>query len=141
LLDYIHKEKNVPEKFENRLQLLVDKGVIERYGRGRGVKYILSRQYYDMVDEKGSYTRKKGLDRKTNKALLIKHIKENNDDGSRLKELMQVLPALSKGQVQRLIKELKANGKIFNIGNTRAALWYLGDTDTITSGNNRNTQS
>ena len=141
LLDYIHKEKKVPEKFENRLQLLVDKGVIERYGRGRGVKYILSRQYYDMVDEKGSYTRKKGLDRKTNKALLIKHIKENNDDGSRLKELMQVLPALSKGQVQSLIKELKANGKIFNIGNTRAALWYLGDTDTITSGNNRNTQS
>ncbi len=140
LLDYIHREKRVPEKFENRLQLLVDKGVVERYGRGRGVKYILSRRYYDMVDEKGSYTRKKGLDRKTNKALLLKHIKENNDDGSRLKELMQVLPALSKGQVQSLIKELKANGKIFNIGNTRAALWYLGDADDIASGNSGSTQ-
>ena len=140
LLDYIHREKRVPEKYENRLQLLVDKGVVERYGRGRGVKYILSRRYYDMVDEKGSYTRKKGLDRKTNKALLLKHIKENNDDGSRLKELMQVLPALSKGQVQSLIKELKANGKIFNIGNTRAALWYLGDADDIASGNSESTQ-
>jgi len=44
-----------------------------------------------MADEKGTYTRKKGLDRETNKALLLKHIKENTKNGSRLKELMQVL--------------------------------------------------
>ena len=39
-----------------------------------------------------------------------------------------------------MIKELKANGKIFNIGNTRAALWYLGDADDIASGNSGSTQ-
>lgn len=141
LLDHIHRERRVPDQFKNRLQLLVEKGVVERYSRGRGVKYILSRRYYDMIDEKGSYTRKKGLDRKTNKALLLKHIKENNDDGSRLKELMQVFPNLSKGQVQSLIRELKAKGKIYKIGNTRAALWYLGNTDAIVPGNSRSTQS
>ena len=133
LLDHIHRERRVPDHLQNRLQSLVEKGVVERFGRGRGVKYILSHRYYKMVDEKGAYTRKKGLDRETNKALLLKHIKENRGSGSRLKELMQVLPALSNDQVQTLIKELKADGKIYKTGTTRSALWYPGKSDAITS--------
>jgi len=133
LLDHIHRECRVPDQLQNRLQPLVEKGVVERFGRGRGVKYILSRRYYKMVDEKGAYTRKKGLDRETNKALLLKHIKENRYSGSRLKELMQVLPALSNDQVQTLIKELKADGKIYKTGATRSALWYPGSSDAIAS--------
>ena len=124
LLDHIHRERGVPDHLQNRLQSLVEKGVVERFGRGRGVKYILSRRYYKMVDEKGTYTRKKGLDRETNKALLLKHIKENRDSGSRLKELMQVLPALSMPQVQTLLRELKSEGNIHAVGRTRSALWY-----------------
>jgi ATP-dependent DNA helicase RecG len=135
LLDHIHRERRVPDHLQNRLQSLVEKGVVERFGRGRGVKYILSRRYYKMVDEKGAYTRKKGLDRETNKALLLKHIKENRESGSRLKELMQVLPALTNNQVQTLIKELKAEGKIYKTGTTRSALWYPGSSETITSVN------
>ncbi len=128
LLDHIHRERRVPEQLQNRLQSLVEKGVVERFGRGRGVKYILSRRYYKMVGEKGAYTRKKGLDRETNKALLLKHIEENKNSGSRLKELMQVLPALSKDQVQKLVAELKKEGKIYKIGATKAALWYPTNT-------------
>ncbi len=141
LLDHIHRERRVPDQLQNRLQSLVKKGVVERFGRGRGVKYILSRRYYKMIDNKGAYTRKKGLDRETNKALLLKHIEGNTDSGSRLKELMQVLPTLSKDQVQSLIRELKADGKIYKTGATRAALWYPENTDAIASGNNSNTQS
>lgn len=137
LLDHIHREHRVPDQFQNHLQSLVEKGVVERFGRGRGVKYILSRQYYKMVDEKGAYTRKKGLDRETNKALLLKHIKENRDSGSRLKELMQVLPALTMPQVQTLLRELKSEVEIHKVGSTRAALWYPGsETDAITSRKN-----
>ena len=137
LLDHIHREHRVPDQFQNHLQSLVEKGVVERFGRGRGVKYILSRRYYKMVDEKGAYTRKKGLDRETNKALLLKHIKENRDSGSRLKELMQVLPALTMPQVQTLLRELKSEGEIHKVGSTRAALWYPGsETDAITSRKN-----
>ena len=139
LLNYIHRENRVPVQFQNRLQLLVEKGVVESFGRGRGVKYILSRKYYKMVNENGTYIRKKGLDRETNKALLLKHIKENRNSGSRLRELLQVLPALSKDQVQTLIKELKAGGQIYKAGKTRAALWYPGNDESIASVNNNNT--
>ena len=124
LLDHIHKENPVPDSLKGRLQFLVENGVVERYGRGRGVKYILSRRYYKMAGEKGTYTRKKGLDRETNKALLLKHIQENARGGSKLKELMQVLPALSRPQVQTLIRELKTDGEIRLVGKTSAALWF-----------------
>jgi predicted HTH transcriptional regulator len=63
--------------------------------------------------------------------LLLKHIKENKDSGSRLKELMQVLPALSDNQVKKVIAELKKEGKIYKIGATRAALWYPENKDSI----------
>ena len=58
------------------------------------------------------------------KELLLKHIVVHMQTGSRLQELMQVLPMLSKDQVQTLIKALKHQGAIFNQGTTRSALWY-----------------
>ena len=141
LLDVIHKQQPVPEHLKHRLQRMVSMGIIEKFGRGRGVKYVLSRRYYAMIGEKGAYTRKKGLDRETNKSLLLKHIREYADTGSRLKELMQVLPALTKDQVQSLIRELKAEGKIYKTGTTRAALWYPVDADSIASEKEEITQS
>ena len=127
LLDHIHRESKIPEHLRTRLQSLVEMGVVERFGRGRGVKYVLSRRYHTMAGEKGTYTRKKGLDRETNKALLLKHIKENRKTGSRLKEFRQVLPALSMSQVQKLISGLKKEGKIYKTGTTKATLWYPQD--------------
>ena len=132
LLDHIHREGKIPERLMNRLQTLVELGVVERFGRGRGVKYILSRRYYKMTGEKGAYTRKKGLDRETNKALLLKHIRENKKNGSRLEEFRQVLPALSMSQVQKLIAELKKEVKIYKTGTTKATRWYPQDAAGIT---------
>jgi ATP-dependent DNA helicase RecG len=119
-LDLINRKEKLPQWARDRMPALLKSGVVERIGR----KYILSRKFYEFVDRKGVYTRKRGLDRETNKRLLLKHIKENRDSGSRLKELMQVPPALSNDQVKKLIAELKKEGKIYKIGATRAALWY-----------------
>lgn len=124
LLDLIHRSQPIPDSLKSRLQRLVSMGIIERYGRGRGVRYMLRRGYYKMTGQKGAYTRKKGLDRETNKALLMKHIQDNKESGSRFKELMQVLPFLSDNQVKKLVAELKNEGKIYHAGATRAALWY-----------------
>ncbi len=131
LLDIVNKNQTIPDHLKPRLQKLVSMGIIERYGKGRGVRYVLGRRYYKITGEKGTYTRKKGLDRETNKALLLKHIEENKSSGSGLKELMQVLPALSRNQVQNLVKELKAEEKVYKIGNTRAALWYPANTKPL----------
>lgn len=133
LLDLVHREQPIPDHFQGRLLFLADVGVIERFGRGRGVRYVLSRAYYSMTGKKGTYTRKKGLDRETNKSLLLKHIQDNVRSGSPLQDLLQVLPALTRPQVQTLLRELRAEGKIHHLGTTRAARWFPGQPDCIAS--------
>ena len=125
-LDLINREQKLPLWAKERVPLLLKSGAIERIGR----KYMLSRKYYEFVDRKGVYTRKRGLDLETNKQLLLKHIRDNRDNGSRLNDLRQVLPALSRRQVQALLAALKKQNKVRMVGKTSAAKWYPCDENT-----------
>lgn len=129
VLDYVHKERPIPsEPLELKIQLkrLVDLGVIESIGRGRSIQYMLCQKYYLHAKKSGVYTRKRGLDRDTNKELLLKHVRANKTEGARLSDLRQVLPSLSEDQVQTLLKELKTAGSIHVRGKTKAGLWFPG---------------
>lgn len=129
VLDYVHKEKSLPSEppdLKIRLKHLVDLGVIESFGRGRSIQYMLCQKYYLHARKSGVYTRKRGLDRNTNKELLLKHIRINKIEGARLSDLHQVLPSLSEKQVQSLLRELKAAGSIHVKGKTKAGLWFPG---------------
>ena len=126
VVDLVHREQPVPNDLQSRVDHLLDQGIIERVGRGRGVRLMLSRRFYRHIGKAGTYTRKRGLDRETNKELLLKHIRDNRKEGSQLKELVQVLPSLSYVQVQKLLQELRIKGQIHKVGNTSAARWYPG---------------
>src|SRR5690606_8097923 len=93
---------------------------------GRGTRYLLAQRFYEFTDNRGVYTRRRGLDRDTNKALLLTHIERNADAGSPLRDLQDVLPSLSAKQVQHLLTEMKNAGEIHNRGRTRGARWYPG---------------
>lgn len=131
VLDLVHREQRVPDLLKDRLRQLLTMGVVESVGRGRGTRYLLSRRFFQLTGEKGTYTRRRGLDRDTNKALLLKHIRDNAAAGSRLSELKQVLPHLSDRQVQGLLRELKEEGRARVVGKTKAAIWFpdKGDID------------
>ena len=124
LLDLVHREAEVPEALRPRLGFLVDQGAVERIGRGRGTRFILSRSLYTYVGAKGIYTRKRGLDRETNKQLILKHIRGNGGTGTRFRELMQVLPSLTRDQIRSLMRSLQGEGEIRVEGDRRTALWY-----------------
>ena len=126
VVNLVHREQFVPDYLRLKAEHLLEQGIIERVGRGRGVRLLLSRRFYRHIGKAGVYTRKRGLDRETNKELLLKHIQDNRNEGSQLKELVQVLPALSYVQVQKLLQDLRMNGQIHKIGNTKAARWYPG---------------
>jgi ATP-dependent DNA helicase RecG len=123
VLDLVHREQPVPEFLRPRLEPLLDQGIIERIGRGRGVRYLLSRRFYRFVGRPGVYTRRRGLDRETNKALLLRHIEDSGADGATLGELWQVLPGLSRDQVRTLLRELRRAGRVEVRGTTKAARW------------------
>ena len=126
LLDLIHREQEVPERLKPALRALVDTGVVETVGRGRGVRYLLSRRFYRFAGSPGAYSRRRGLDRNTNKMLLLRHIQSAGRRGCALAELQDVLPGLSRSQVQGLLRELRGDGDIHVVGRTRAARWRAG---------------
>lgn len=123
VLDLVRREQPVPERLKTRLESLLEEGIIERIGRGRAVRYLLSRRFYRAVGRSGVYTRRRGLDRETNKALLLRHIEDSGTAGARFAELHQVLPGLSRFQVQALLRELKRQGRIRVEGVTKGARW------------------
>jgi ATP-dependent DNA helicase RecG len=126
VVDLAHREQPVLLDLKPRLSALVEPGIIETVGRGKGTRYILSRSFYGFIGKRDVYTRKKGLDRETNKALLLKHIRDNRKDGVQLNELSEVLPALPRQQVQALLRELQSDKQIHVVGKTKGARWFPG---------------
>ncbi|MDY0000017.1 MAG: ATP-binding protein [Polyangia bacterium] len=121
-LDYVQREARIPESLRPHLDRLRDVGAIERSGR----KVLLSRRYFELAGRAGVHTRKLGLDRETNKALLLKHIESVSSDGARFDEFTQVLPHLLPSQIKVLLRELKAAGRARVEGQRKSARWYLG---------------
>ena len=123
-LDLAERGDKMPAELRPYAHRLTEVGVLESVGRGAGARYVLSRRYYQFAEATGTYTRRRGLDQETNKQLLLKHIHDSGSAGSPLAELRQVLPALSKDQVQYLVKQLRSDGLVVSRGRTRAGRWY-----------------
>jgi ATP-dependent DNA helicase RecG len=86
---------------------------------------MLSQRLYAALGAKGVYTRKRGLDRETNKALLEQHLRGQGEAGSPLSELRQVLPSESARNVQSLLAELREEGRVTLRGQRRWARWVI----------------
>jgi len=125
VVDFIHRDQAVPPDLQGCLPKLLDLGIIESRA-GNKKRYFLSRRFYGSLGQKGTYTRKRGLDRETNKELLLKHIEDSEEEGARFEELAQVLPALPRSSIQRLMRELREEGRVHLVGRTRSARWHPG---------------
>ena len=121
IVNALYHENPVSEYLRPRLKRLAEIGVTEHIGRN---KYVLSRQLYAAVGKTGVHTRIVGLDRDTNKKLILTHIQKSKDKGTQFKELQQVLPNLSRGEIQVLMRELKASDLIYVVGRTAGARWF-----------------
>lgn len=127
LLDLVHRERELPTELRSRLGRLVELGVLERVGRGRGTRYLLSRRFHAALGARGRYTRRRGLDREASKALLLRHLQEQGAAGSPMSELQEVLPGQSRAQIKRLLDELRGEDRARLQGQRRWARWYPGE--------------
>jgi ATP-dependent DNA helicase RecG len=126
VIDALFYERKLSNELRARIKRLVEIGIIEHAGKG---KYILARGLYEATGKSGIHTRLSGLDRNTNKTLLLEQIKRSGSKGSKQEEFEQVLPSHSRRQVQSLIAELKDDGRIFSTGKTSATRWYLTESE------------
>lgn len=124
VINTLFYERPLNKNLRPRLKRLTEMGLVEHIGRN---KYVLARSLYSAVGKPGVHTRIVGLDRETNKELLVKHIHDRMPEGSPFKEFYQVLPGHNRSQIQVLLRELRKEGRIHNIGNTSAARWYEGE--------------
>ena len=127
VLDLVHREMSIPPELRLRLARLVDLGILERIGRGRGSRYLLSRRFHAALGERGSYTRRRGLDREASKELLHRHLRDHARRGCPMTELQEVLPGQSRAQIKRLLDELRQAGRARLEGERRWARWFPAD--------------
>ncbi len=130
-LDALRKNQPLSPAMQMRLQGLIDCGAIESVGRGKSARFFLSKELYEALGEPGTYTRRKGLDKETNKELLLKHISDHNAEGSPFEHLRQVLPALADRQIKLLLDQLKNERRIHVHGMRRWARWHVSAATSI----------
>jgi ATP-dependent DNA helicase RecG len=123
VLDLLRQEKRVPQHLEGRLTLLRQSGAIELVSRGRGARYILSKKFYEFSNRRAAYTRSRGLNRETNKELILQHLRHHKEGV--IKEFEEVLPSLTRNQIHSLLKELKAEKKAIHFGGRKLGHWTL----------------
>jgi len=116
-------EKRLQDSWRSRVKKLIDMGIVERTSRD---KYILTRALYEVAGKSGVHTRLTGLDKETNKELIVKHISQCGEKGTPFKEIQQVLPSHTRSQLQILLRELRDEKRIKNEGKTKTTRWYLG---------------
>ncbi len=141
-LECLQQERELPMPLKERLPGLMAAGAVEALGRGKNARYMLSAALYEVLGAKGTHTHKRGLDRETNKALLVKHLTKHLTkhlaQGAPLAELRQVLPALPESTVRTLLSELRQEGRLMVTGQRRWARWHLNGADAAKAVNPAN---
>jgi ATP-dependent DNA helicase RecG len=122
VLDLVHRGEEVPKNLAPRVPLLLDKGVLERSGRGRK-KLMLSSRFYEFVGRRGEYTRRRGLDKAHSRMLLLQHLEQFGT--ATIQEFEQALPGYVRHAIHRLLRELKNEGKVDVLGKKRGSRWTL----------------
>jgi len=122
VINALFYEKKLSPNLKLRVKRLVDMGIVEHSGHNR---YILARRLYKAIGKAGVHTRLTGLDRGMNKELILKHLRESAGRGVPLNEIYDVLPSHNRGQLQVLLRELKREGRVFCVGRTKAAKWFI----------------
>ena len=122
-INALYHELSLDAHMQEQLKHLTDMGIVEHIGRN---KYVLARSLYSAAGKSGIHTRIVGLDRETNKELLLKHMREKGSEGTPFRELQQVLPGLNRDQITVLLRELRKENRAYCAGKTSASRWHAG---------------
>lgn len=129
VLDRVREGESIPENLKTHFDALIDKDAIEKTGRGRGVRYILSRALYENMGEAGgAYIHHEGFEKNDDQQLVLQHIRNSGSKGATMGEFEQILPNKTRPQIRALLRRLKASGRIRVQGRTRGARWHLAET-------------
>ena len=112
-------KSNNKEKISKFIKL----NLIEKVGSGRGVRYILSKEYYGFINKKEEYTGRKWIDKNIQKELLLQYFKDHKK--GKISDFVKLFDnKLNRLQIQKLLSELRSSGLVFFDGKPRSQSSY-----------------
>ena len=104
------------------LNSLVERGLLESRGEGRGRTYHLSASVYKQIGGSDSYVRTRGFDRIQQEQMILTYVTEHGSAArAELAELCQITPAQASNRLRAMTK----SGKLRMTGNRRTARYVL----------------
>ena len=105
------------------VEKLVESGIIEGAGQGRGRHYTLSAKLYQSSDNISGYIRQKGIDKVRYPEMIIQYAKNNNGCITRREAASLLL--ISEDQAYRLLKGMASEHKLTPVGKGKVAHYEL----------------
>jgi len=124
IIDLLYRDQPVWGSLRSRLSALEEWGVVERIGRGRGARCLLSQKFYGEIGRAGAYTRRKGLNQEAIKELLLDHVRKRGVEGAQFREFQDGFPNLSRGQLRSILDQLRSAGLLTVSGERRLGRWH-----------------
>lgn len=102
------------------LEKLVEAGMIEAQGAGRGRSYVLSAKVYKKTGQKTAYVRQAGFDPIQQEQMVLTYIDKH---GSIKRSEVMELCRLTKDQAYKLLKRLESCGQVVRMGSRKGAVY------------------
>jgi len=118
--DLIKDTQKSEQSTRTALEKLVEAGLVEAHGTGRGRSYALSANVYRHAGQKSAYVRQAGFDPIQQEQMVLAFIDKH---GSIKRAETSDLCRLSLPQAYHLLKRLEKKGKIKQIGRMRHAVY------------------
>ena len=118
--DLAHSTQKTEQATRIVLEKLVESGLIEALGVGRGRTYMLSAKLYKKSGQKADYIRQSGFDLIQQEQMILSYIKEHQTiKRAEVADLCRIGPH----QATRLLKKLAVDGKIVLKGSRKGAAY------------------
>jgi ATP-dependent DNA helicase RecG len=111
--DFAEAVQKPEASIRSSLEKLVEHGIIEPHGTGRGRAYTLSAAYYISVGKQAEYIRQAGFSSIQQEQMVLSFIQQN---GSIKRSDVIELCHLNPGQATRLLKRIEQKGEIEPVG-------------------------
>jgi len=115
----VHIQKS-EQATRTALEKLVEAGLVEAHGTGRGRTYTLSAKVYRHAGQKAAYIRQAGFDPIQQEQMVLAYIDKH---GSIKRADVMDLCRTTKDQAYKLLRRLKSSGRIAQIGSRRGAFY------------------
>jgi len=119
-LDLIANTQKSEQSTRNSIEKLVEAGLVDAHGAGRGRTYTLSAKVYRHSGREAAYIRQAGFDPIQQEQMVLAYIDKH---GSIKRADVMDLCRITKDQAYKLLKRLKSGGQILQTGDRKGAVY------------------